>query len=899
MCKGGIMIDKKLNDLLNEEKWTRVAITNYTIKDFESLDSLIEEARVEGCLDEVFTICSEHLLHAKMSIIALYILSIISLINKSVDDSNQITLIGIFIDNHKWQIVEHLCLKMLEYGDAQAKFALRTLAEYYKESNDERMYEIWERILKVDFEEADIAKLLATKYEEDGEVEKCISYYKKAMYRYITQKHFSGIKEIWGKLLSLTPEDINFFTSIEEKISTSVEEETKTIPLLQDLYVCYKNQEKWEIAVRILKTVLNHDNKDDWARTELVSCLRQQYRDHSQLENCIIASDLTQSYRSVFDALAIFEKNIAFEVGNFVFHRTWGVGRISKIEGDELTIDFAKKRGHTMSLKMGISALKTLSKDHIWVLKATEKTKGELTKKIKEDIKWALKTLILSFDNNCDIKKMKAELVPSLLTQAEWTSWSTKARKILNEDPMFDLHPNTVDSYIIKTTETPIEEKLLNEFKAKKNFFARVDIINKCQDKTSEAFIEMSKYFQTFLHATSQVSEQLISSYLLLNKLKEEVPSFPLNTDMSFASLYEKIENVPLTYTLIKDKELKKLFLIKIHDLVPTWQEEFVKLFPIALSEDIIKPLLLDGKEKMLQDKVLECYKNYRVYKEACIWCFKNVKDEEWFKGCSLNLEDLIIILLHILDVTYREIASRKDTVENRKYNKAIHDILFGKDALLFTFILEKDEERVEKLYTLISDIKDLEPTIKAGLRSHILTKYKDFKFVDVDIEGKTAQIHGLMVTEKMLVAKKKELQDTITILMPQNAKDLNYAISLGDLRENAEYKSAKEEQARLENVSKKLQEEIDKAEVFDPTRYSGDRVFFGTKVNIVNEKTSMEEEYVILGPWESDPTNGIISYMSPLGKSLLNAQVGDVVSYLVNNEKMAYKVLKIEKMTV
>ena len=72
MCKGGIMIDKKLNDLLNEEKWTRVAITNYTIKDFESLDSLIEEARAEGCLDEVFTICSEHLLHAKMSIIALY-----------------------------------------------------------------------------------------------------------------------------------------------------------------------------------------------------------------------------------------------------------------------------------------------------------------------------------------------------------------------------------------------------------------------------------------------------------------------------------------------------------------------------------------------------------------------------------------------------------------------------------------------------------------------------------------------------------------------------------------------------------------------------------------------------------------------------------------------------------
>ena len=893
------MIDKKLNDLLNEEKWTRVAITNYTIKDFESLDSLIEEAKKEGMLNEIFTTCSEHLLHAKMSIIALYILSIVSLINKSVDDSNQITLINIFIDNHKWQLVEHLCLKMLEYGDAQAKFALRTLAEYYKENNDERIYEIWERILKVDYEEADIAKSLAEKYEKDGDVEKAVFYYKKAMYRYISQKYFSGIKDIWGRLLVLIPEDIGFFVSIEEKISSSIDGVAKVVPLLEDLYAYYKNEEQWDVAVRILKIILNRDSKDDLARTEMVFCLRQQYKDHSQLENCIIASDLTQSYRSVFDALAIFEKNIAFEVGNFVFHRTWGVGRISKIEGDELTIDFAKKRGHTMSLKMGISALKTLSKDHIWVLKATEKVKGELTKKIKGDIRWALKTLILSFDNNCDLKKMKLELVPSLLTQAEWTSWSVKARKILNEDAMFDLHPNSVDSYIIKTTETPIDEKLLNEFKVKKNFFTRIDIMNKCQDKSSESFMEMIKYFQTFLHATSQVGEHLISSYLLLSKIKEENPSVPLSIDMNFASLYEKIEDVSLTYTLIKDKELKKLFLLKIHDVIPTWQEEFIKLFPIALSEDIINALLLDGKEKMLQEKVLECYKNYRVYKEACIWCFKNVKDAEWFEGTSLNMESLIITLLHVLDATYREIASRKDTVENRKYNKAIHDILFGKDALLFTFILEKDEERVDKLYTLISDIKDLEPTIKAALRSHILGKYKDFKFVDVDIEGKVAQIRGLMVTEKMLVAKKKELQEIQTVLMPQNAKDLGYAMSLGDLRENAEYKSAKEEQARLENAVKKLQEEIDKAEVFDPTRHSGDRVFFGTKVNILNEKTDIREDYIVLGPWESDPSNGIISYMSPLGNSLLNAQVGEVVKYRVNNEEMAYKVLKIEKMTL
>lgn len=889
-------IEKTLKSLLTEEKWTRVAISNYTISNFDSLDSIIEEGKKEGVTDELYAVCAEHLTHAKMSIIALYILSIISLSKKMLDDSCQITLINIFIDNHKWQLVEHLCMKMLEYGDANAKFALKTLSSYYRETSDERMYDIWERILKVDYEEAELAKLLAEKYEEEGDEEKAIIYYKKAIHRYVTLKQFSGIKEVWTHLITLIPQDVSFFYSLEGKISSSIDP-TKSIPLMQDLYSYYKDAKNWEVCIEILKTILKCDAKDGWARDELVFCLKERYKNHSKLEHYITISALNQSYRPVFDALADFEKNISFEVGNFVFHRTWGVGRISAIENDEITIDFAKKRAHKMSLKMGISALKTLSKEHIWVLKATYKNKEDLIAKIKTDVKWAVKVLILSFDNKCDIKKMKAELVPSLLKQTEWTSWGQKAKKILNDDPMFDIYPESLDCYTVRESETPTEEKLFNEFKAKKNFFARVDIINKCEDKTSEIFMEMVAYFATFLKSTTQVNEYVISSYLLLNTFMEEIPNIAINPDISFASLYEKIDDVVSMYEAIKDKNLKKMFLQKIHALIPSWQAEFLKLFPYALNDEIINALLEDGKEDLLKEKVLECFDNYRVYKDACVWCFKNIRHKDWFLTTGLKEEALIIILIYILDITYREIASKKNTVENRKTNKNVHTILFGKDKMLEQFMMEGDLERVSKLYMLISDIKDLEPALKASLRSSILQKYKDFKFMD--IEGKTNQVLGLIVTEKMLIAKKKELQDTITVLMPQNAKDLAYAMSLGDLRENAEYKAAKEEQARLENVAKKLQDEIERAEVFDPTRYSGNKVFFGTKVSIKNKETGETEEYTILGPWESDPNNGIISYMSPLGNGLLNSKVGDEIHYTVGDQKRTYAVLSVEKIDV
>ena len=97
-----------------------------------------------------------------------------------------------------------------------------------------------------------------------------------------------------------------------------------------------------------------------------------------------------QSYRNVFEAINDFEKHIAFDKGSFVFHRNWGVGIIRKLEKDMLTINFGKTGGiREMSLKMAVSALKPLSKEHIWVLKATMK-KDELAKKVKDEKKWAL-----------------------------------------------------------------------------------------------------------------------------------------------------------------------------------------------------------------------------------------------------------------------------------------------------------------------------------------------------------------------------------------------------------------------------------------------------------------------------------------------------------------------------
>lgn len=127
-------IAKKLQEMLNEEKWTRATLSGYTVNQIKELDSLFHDAALEKALEEVRDLCAEHISHSKNSIAALYLSGIIALSRQQIDDSNMVSLINIFADNRKWNVVEYVCQRILDYGENRN--ALLRLAECYE--NDER-----------------------------------------------------------------------------------------------------------------------------------------------------------------------------------------------------------------------------------------------------------------------------------------------------------------------------------------------------------------------------------------------------------------------------------------------------------------------------------------------------------------------------------------------------------------------------------------------------------------------------------------------------------------------------------------------------------------------------------------------------------------------------------------
>ncbi|MEW5817185.1 MAG: transcription elongation factor GreA, partial [Spirochaetota bacterium] len=546
-----------------------------------------------------------------------------------------------------------------------------------------------------------------------------------------------------------------------------------------------------------------------------------------------------------------------------------------------------------MSLKMAVNALSILAKDHIWVLKVILK-KEELHDKVKNDVPWALKTIIKSFNNNADMKKIKIELVPAVLSAGEWTSWSSEARKILKTDPDFGNLPDKIDHFVVRESPISFEEKTFNKFKAEKNFFLRLQTIQDFlthSDPDSEYFAEMFDYFTSFVKTFNTVNEYVISSYLVIKQIVAVYPFLNPGITIGFNDLFSQIDDVPALFSRIEDADLKRTFLEQVKANVGDWSRIFITLFPIYLSRYIVDEL--SGKKYIarLKDLFQNVIENYREYRETFIWIARNINEKNLLDIYDIRYEKILIGMIHLLDITFREINNRKDVSQNRKMNKQIQTFLF-KDQKLEEYILKADEESVGRLYTLVEDVKDLDPSVIIELKHKIMGKFPDYKFYGEREKGTMAR--GLIVTAESYENKQKMLQHLLEVEVPENSKEIGAALQLGDLRENAEYKAAKERQELLNSTVTKLKEEIEKAQIFDRSNLDAVCVSFGTKVRILNKDSGKEEVYQILGPWESEPSKNIISYLSPFGYELLNHKEGEELSFVINQRVYNYKLLEI-----
>jgi len=126
-------------------------------------------------------------------------------------------------------------------------------------------------------------------------------------------------------------------------------------------------------------------------------------------------------------------------------------------------------------------------------------------------------------------------------------------------------------------------------------------------------------------------------------------------------------------------------------------------------------------------------------------------------------------------------------------------------------------------------------------------------------------------------------------------AREIDKARELGDLKENAEYHSAKERQGLMEARIAELTDITGRAQVIDPSKLAHERVSFGSTVVLIDQDSDEELIYTIVGVQESNPSKGLISIQSPMARALLGKEEGDEVELMLPSGKRAFDIEEIK----
>ncbi len=149
------------------------------------------------------------------------------------------------------------------------------------------------------------------------------------------------------------------------------------------------------------------------------------------------------------------------------------------------------------------------------------------------------------------------------------------------------------------------------------------------------------------------------------------------------------------------------------------------------------------------------------------------------------------------------------------------------------------------------------------------------------------------IVSQEKFDEMTKELENLKTVRRTEIAKNLEYARSLGDLSENAEYQEARELQAATEERIRKLEELVKHAKIQTDNKKK-DVVGFGSKVSIKKNGATEAHEYIIVGSEEADMREHKLSHVSPLGGALMGKKKGEVFTFETPNGKQTYTVEKV-----
>ncbi len=595
----------------------------------------------------------------------------------------------------------------------------------------------------------------------------------------------------------------------------------------------------------------------------------------------------------------------AMRPGAYCIHRSWGFGRIQAYDADanKLIIDFEEgKEGHPMDPVFCVDKLEVLEPEDILVRKRTE---PEEVERMLEKDRVGVVMAILAFRPEkkataIEIERQLSFLIPQDRKRKKW--W-TDAKKELIREPKVAGPGKKTDPFVLREEEITPEEEILEEFfgtkKAKQKILLAEKLYALSKDK-DELKSHLESILETLTRAIKDTklltqADRLHGVWVRNDLARDD------STDMDVEALE------PTSFSIIEESvdNLEKL----ADELPAAYYQRFLDLLTRTYPdkwEDIIVRLLRHSEGKFTSECIAFLYdrkKESRV-KE----CFERWLNEQTMRGPILQwiiknrklqkYSDLIESLLspRLLNAVFYAIDL--ESLQNASSRRIPLADALSDDTELIPLLLDRGSaETARDLAQTLLLNQGFDDLTKKSLLVRFIRKYPSIQSLlerEAEPDAEPAADAAFTVSRESFEAAKREYEELVGKKIPENKQAIETAKEHGDLRENAEYKMARQDQDTLLARKAELDRDFARARVTDFSDVSTETVGIGSVVELREGSSGETRRYAILGAWDSDPDRNILSYLTPLGQALLGRKVGDKVETEIDGVREVWTVESI-----
>jgi transcription elongation GreA/GreB family factor len=586
----------------------------------------------------------------------------------------------------------------------------------------------------------------------------------------------------------------------------------------------------------------------------------------------------------------------AMEPGAYVVHQSWGFGQIKEYdEADlKLVIDFKGKKGHRMDPAFCVGSMEVLSAKHILARRETEPAK---VKQLIEDDPVQLVIDTLSAYPNQAASAIELEIVLSqVVGEEKFKRWFSGVKKQLIKDPRVGVPAKKTDCYVVRDEPVSAESEIMEEFTNTRSARRRISL---AEDLLAASIKEEAKQSlgQVLNGITEAVrdSNQLDASERLYGAFVRDELAKILGHDNHSAnpSQSELIKEVR-GLTAIAEKipvHFQSKFLDLVKETHPLeWREIVFALLKTSqgkFTTECINFLMENGQADELAAALNRWKSEQNLRAPVLLWVIKNRHSKKFSK------------LLHGL-ITPRLLGAIFFAIDYEALQSAgtrripLGEALSDDADLISDLLASADTETARDLGNSLLLNQGFEELTKKSLLARFIKLFPSLQtLVSGEAETKDEQF---LVSRESYERKRIEYEEIVSKRIPDNSKAISVAREHGDLKENSEFKMAKQDQSVLMGQKAQLERDLARARITDFAEASTDQVSVGTIVDLRDVASGKAVRYTVLGAWDSDPDKHVLAYKTPLGQAIMGKKVGEHVKLKIGTAHQEFQIAGITR---